>query len=451
MNKYDYYTDGGCIRPNGPSGWGVYVYTKHTGVLSELSLFGSILKSTNNRAEITAALRAVQHATTYSVPNFTLYTDSKYVLNGATKWCVNWKKKGWLRDDGSEVPNKDLWVELLTAIKTYRGTISWKWVKGHSGNEGNDKADELATRGNTLAKAGKVVSITAVPIEDVKAADAAPAKKKSKAKYSRLLSNNRLYFASHSPLPINPDGSTVYYTGTHGDDESYVGRRSADCVHSVVFLKEPDIAIANLVKNHQEGNRNSRPTLTIARLDTLLSSTNYTSICEPEDYTLIYDEARHSVAHVDGGVLSYDHRPPIQGLVHLNDLASLSDTLQAYLDKKPGIKATNITDSLYDTEIKGKGKKERVVYKLKPEIGATVKSLEVQFELPDGRMDSSMLSVGHILPSRNTMTGVASKSPVVNVIAWPDGSRAYRLAVVIETEEGAGLWTAFHANIKFTL
>jgi len=139
MKRVEIYTDGACRGNPGPGGWGVWL--QYGGV--EKELYGGDRETTNNRMELMAAIQALE-ALTHPC-SVKLYTDSKYVLQGITDWMDNWKKRGWKTAAKKPVKNEDLWRRLDAAIQ--RHTINWSWVKGHSGNIGNEKADELANKG----------------------------------------------------------------------------------------------------------------------------------------------------------------------------------------------------------------------------------------------------------------------------------------------------------------
>ena len=133
------YTDGACKGNPGPGGWGVHMRYKNT--VNELC--GGELATTNNRMELMGAIKALE--TLNRSCSIKLYTDSKYVLQGITDWMNNWKKRGWKTADKKPVKNEDLWRRLDEAIQ--RHSIEWIWVKGHAGDEGNERADQLANQG----------------------------------------------------------------------------------------------------------------------------------------------------------------------------------------------------------------------------------------------------------------------------------------------------------------
>ena len=138
------WTDGACSGNPGPGGWGVLLLAG----ARRKELFGGEADTTNNRMELTAAIEALNALKKASI--VTLHTDSTYVKDGLTKWIHGWKKNGWKTASKKPVKNKDLWQALEEACQ--RHEIRWVWVKGHAGDEGNEKADELARRGAEAAR-----------------------------------------------------------------------------------------------------------------------------------------------------------------------------------------------------------------------------------------------------------------------------------------------------------
>ena len=138
-NIVEIYTDGACSGNPGPGGWGAILhYNGH-----EKELFGGEAETTNNRMELKAAIEALTALTRPCT--IKLYTDSSYVRDGITKWIDGWKAKGWKNASKKPVKNTDLWQELDAARSKH--SIEWIWVKGHAGNEGNERADGLANKG----------------------------------------------------------------------------------------------------------------------------------------------------------------------------------------------------------------------------------------------------------------------------------------------------------------
>ena len=141
------YTDGACSGNPGPGGWGaVLLYGTH-----ERDLWGGERQSTNNRMELTAAIKALEALTRPC--RIELHTDSQYVRQGITEWMPGWKARGWRTADKKPVKNDDLWKALDAARA--RHEVTWKWVKGHAGHPLNERADALARRGCEEAKGRK--------------------------------------------------------------------------------------------------------------------------------------------------------------------------------------------------------------------------------------------------------------------------------------------------------
>ena len=133
------YTDGACSGNPGRGGWGVVILQDNK---EGVFLNGGDNKTTNNKMELTAAIEALKYLE--NKKDITLITDSKYVKEGIQSWIQNWKKNGWKTSSKKPVKNKELWIELDELIS--RHNITWEWVKGHTGNEYNEKADYLARR-----------------------------------------------------------------------------------------------------------------------------------------------------------------------------------------------------------------------------------------------------------------------------------------------------------------
>lgn len=134
------FTDGACKGNPGPGGWGV-VMIQAGGSTNEM--FGGEVFTTNNRMELMAVIKGLEAI--QGIQNINIYTDSKYVKNGITLWIKNWEKNGWKTASKKDVANQDLWLLLTHLVKNK--SIKWNWVKGHSGNQGNERADHLANRG----------------------------------------------------------------------------------------------------------------------------------------------------------------------------------------------------------------------------------------------------------------------------------------------------------------
>nr|WP_137676325.1 ribonuclease HI [Parerythrobacter lutipelagi] len=137
MKQVEIFTDGACKGNPGPGGWGVILRMGQ----NEKELSGGEVDTTNNRMELTAAIQGLNALKEPCAVQ--LFSDSKYVLDGITKWVHGWKKRGWINASKKPVRNADLWHDLIEA--SARHEVKWHWVKGHNGHPENDRADALAS------------------------------------------------------------------------------------------------------------------------------------------------------------------------------------------------------------------------------------------------------------------------------------------------------------------
>ncbi len=146
MKSVTVYTDGACRGNPGPGGWGAIL--RYGDNIRELQ--GGEHQTTNNRMELRAAIEAL--GALKEPCRVALYTDSRYVQDGITRWLPDWRRRGWLTWAKKPVKNQDLWMQLDEAVQ--RHDVDWRWVKGHAGDPGNERADALANRGLEQALAG---------------------------------------------------------------------------------------------------------------------------------------------------------------------------------------------------------------------------------------------------------------------------------------------------------
>ena len=204
-------TDGACSGNPGPGGWGGLIIFDDK---SELEIGGSEQNTTNNRMELTAAIKTLEKLKTFKLKeNFKLRTDSKYVIEGYTKWIINWKRNGWKTSSGKSVQNLDLWQKIDQL--RINGLIM-EYVKGHSGDRQNDRVDKIATNYS------KGISI----VSNLKEAESSVDffKKTAPAEIQELFSRNELIqkFADKKYLLSSPELSTLLGEENHLKIKKYL-------------------------------------------------------------------------------------------------------------------------------------------------------------------------------------------------------------------------------------
>ena len=191
-------TDGACSGNPGPGGWGGLIIFDDN---SELEIGGSEQNTTNNRMELTAAIKTLEKLKTYKLKeNFKLRTDSKYVIEGYTKWIINWKRNGWKTSSGKSVQNLDLWQKI---DQLRINGLVMEYVKGHSGDKQNDRVDRIATNYS------KGISLESKLKESESSTDFF--EKNAPSEIQKLFSRNELIqkFADKKYLLSSPELSTL--------------------------------------------------------------------------------------------------------------------------------------------------------------------------------------------------------------------------------------------------
>jgi ribonuclease HI len=160
MDNYHHtlFTDGACKGNPGPGGWGASIWSKAKGAEEHAeanALFGGERATTNNRMELSAVIEALCCLidSGRDESDLLIVVDSEYVLKGATEWINGWIRRGWVKSNKEPVVNADLWKQLVALAAQFK-SITWMWVRGHSGHPGNERADKLANAGYRSANGG---------------------------------------------------------------------------------------------------------------------------------------------------------------------------------------------------------------------------------------------------------------------------------------------------------
>lgn len=469
------YTDGGW---RGCGGWGVhgYVYDadnlpekaakklnaptqqgyldesqiiKHKAVPVKVETYvdgwGSIPgKSTNNVAELKAAIEGFKLVQHYDAKKVTVLSDSEYFLKGLSEWSTSWVKNDWVRRDGSEVPNKEYWqvlLQLSAELKEKGREVRLCWVKGHSDNLGNDMADRNATRGVILAQ--KDIDLQNVTHSDVKKYW------DQSAEYNRLFCHPNWYFSVNT-LSENKssDGRYVYHCGQHDGHNELLGKRVSTHAFSVLYLKEPEPVLEKIRESQQSLQRNDYSDLVVGYLNTILSSSVYTELSEHGCLYTVKADQYDDLYTSDEKQLTWQARPPKLAQRAVTSLNFVQGLLDEYLSKEhSNICLTEITPYFYDQEETKKGE----VFKLKKAIATSAKVVDVVGNYnTTGEVKQAPVSLtfGLDIPTRNAFAALATNKPKITLLTYRESDSGFRYCVVVEVGEDIGIFNSVHANLK---
>lgn len=467
-----FYSDGGAAPNPGYAGYGVHGYfynnevpkqgqglrgweltnegyVESLGKLSKVTPLNYVdawsalpYPNSNNVAELAGAVACLKIALRGEVKEVRIVTDSNYVRKGITEWVDGWVKRNWVKASGEPVPNKDWWVQLLdleTQIRDKGVDVVWAWTKGHDGHIGNENADQLATMGRIAAR------------DDTSASgvDIVPAKGYwSKGRgCNPLLAQTSWYFNTHvGGKRLSNCGRVVYHMTTDAEDD-HKGKRVGDLATSVIYLKEPD-PVLEMIRTAQDAvDPSTFNWVVIGRLDNILSSGNYAPLLKYGRYRVHRDGRKLDLVDVKKTALTRVQDPPGLAFRAVESLSTLSTILEEYLDGSEVYQVTDLTDQLYDVEIK----KKKEVRKLKPSITTSTRVLLVDNVLyrvgKKVETTSIKLTVAIDTARRNMLSAIAGNNPKVKLITWKESDVAFRYATVVETDDDVGIWCGIHSNV----
>lgn len=478
------YCDGGAIPSRGPTGSGVHGYVYHYPVEKEKpTKFGKFVATaqgyivqkeikdqtpvcvdeyfeycipqghaTNNVGEIRAVSYLLSRPLLDDKDELLVISDSKLVINGVNDWMKGWISRNWTLASGDPVANVDDWKAVLEGLERFasHGVYKFAWVLGHNDDFGNTQAD-------LMASAGVNFSMRAM-LEPMELTFSASDYHKVTQDVHPFLCLKRVYFNT------SPDFNTpgLYYL-TDGTDEKFIfGKRTAEAVFSVVKLNYPDKLVETAIKASSSRITDVN-TIVYSRLDRLRQP-------EVMKYLDLFKEASLSTTNRNLNMNFLDKKPvvvevkpdelPLRAVDVLTHLEEILEEFQTKEIKNEFLsdgtrpyQCFDITDHFYDTKTKRQKQNEVEVYELKKAFGVGVKDTELslKFNLEDVKSEFKLtLLFGTDLPNRNTLKRLEDMNPMILLTAWQDGHNAVRYAVIVKTDEAAGIWSNYFANLVLT-
>lgn len=472
------YTDG-SFRHN-VAGWGVHGYTfkdepmkskavtkqqptiegykdvpldETCTVIDYIDAFGRVEgRATNNTAELTAAIEGFKIALKSGVTNLVFRMDSEYVRKGMLMWVQKWIRENWVKVDGSPRENKELWLELVGLQKQWedRGyKYQAIWIKGHSDDLGNDKADVNAARGGGCAPNATV---------EVKQ-DGAKVNKLKKKAVSPLILETRMIFGINSGH--EPDG--YYYTYSLGrmhnaghkprdtakdklsKSDLLFGRRISDATYCVYKAKELDEYLEQLQKLHADVYGTENPELAIVNLTNACNAKQRNNIeLLAADGLLKFDDI-FLLATPEMGLISRTLNPPRMANDGVMEFNNLETRLDNYLEGKLGesVEVVDITSHFYEV-VKGK----KTVTQLKKSITQATLHVDIPVVYKSRKINVK-LCLAIDIPGRNQLGRIACEGVKVELLISPLGPCAYSYSTVFVADDGASIFSAPYAQFLF--
>lgn len=435
---------------------------KNYKILRKWEQCGGLVGGTNNVGETLAIKRALEIGIdNKDTHHLIIFSDSKYALLCMTTHVDKWAAMNWYKLDGQRPKNLELWKQILD-LKKKLGTFSAIWVRGHSNNTGNEKADELATSGMgriqnvTNGELSIMTDLELVELnldkEELKEIPEAEKPKKSKKiAYDRLLTKYSWYFQSGKPLHTF-QGRTVYAAGNHGPEDTKIRADISDTSISITYLKTPDPALEMIHSNYVELPPYAMPKMVIGKLANILAPKEYQALGR-KDASNIYQLPNHETFNLLSTshkvLTNIEHAPRVSWKL-FDAIDKWADMVELWKDGKTteGLTAYDITEHFYDksnskvTLLDSFSTADKVV---KVKAGDMTIPLTVNIDMPDRNMFNACSDKD---PTVHILTLVTSSTKIAN----KKGVHVHKLAYAVVLTRGDGdfiLWTAPARSVIF--
>lgn len=410
----------------------------------------SLLKISNNVAELNAAYYGLLHAKEYPAKVIRFYTDSEYVRNGMDKWVPVWKKHHWHRSDGTDIKNVSEWKKLSDLTDELRGkgvTVEFNWVKAHNDILGNVRADRLAMLGTVHSMAAVVKNeiITSAPDG-----------------YWGYNAGKHPFF-SHPCLYFNTRRDNLipgeYYLGYHGDNDDDFGNRSSTTAFAVIRMLSPDPIVEMLLEHQSEMAANTDNLMKMLLGNVFRAEIHKELTLHGVHGAYRKDPYLFNLFGMDDEPITTQFKPAKRAYYAVESIGFLTKKLDEFLAQKDSdaksLVVTDITPLLYETHVKTSKKETKEVILLKDhlQVGFAVLDVAANYmvDAAAGELGQEpvKLTLGIDMLDRNGLKRLESSNPKVSLITWMESPEAFRYATVVETDDGIGVWCGLFANIRF--
>lgn len=402
-------------------------------------------RSTNNRAEVTALIKALEFCLEEDIRNVQIKTDSEYTLLGWNKALKIWQKNKWYRQDGTQIKSKDLWMDAWDLKgRLAEFDVQATWIQGHSIFLGNNMADMNADLGRNMSLSEMTI--------DESFYERSPAQGYwGDNEYDRhpLIAHQKLFFngeyENHKP--------GTYFLGAIDKDLGLIGKRLSDSSYSVLVLKEPLPELELLIK-HQCDMGDDANEMVICHLSSFYKPRVQKQLMDYGTFSLYRQESHlHNLHSSDKQIVTEAVDPPKKSLEAVMAMNNVYRRLMEYMDNDIDRYAvTDLTDHLYESTIVQKKKVDVSETKLKASIKPGVASIAVDANYRDSNGTEiilpTTLSFGIDLPDRNGLKRVEEFTPKVTLLTWEETPGVFRYFTVIQTTDDVGAYCGYYSNIR---
>jgi ribonuclease HI len=421
-----------------------------------LDIVGSMGKrGTNNTAEAVAVLEGLRKARDYNLNFIHVVSDSQYALNGCSDWVYKWESNGYTKP-GTDVviKNADVWKQIKTELDYCNGKnikLSWEWVKGHAGEWGNERADDLATLGVGISIRNPSVTLTDIQVSD------ASGYWKDEIGIHPLFNAKQLYFVTGV---TNQAG--CYFVGNQDKDLDLAGTKNETSAYALIYLDEQIKVVDDLIAHHNSLNA-SEQVLVAVRLDLLLRPKLFGDLDYYGNHILNAEtnwESNRLSTFRNGKkkpeIVTRELKPAGVSARVVSVSNELTQLLERYSKEDSSLQVTEITDKFYEKVMTGKNKTTQKV-QLLADVKAATHPVKVQAKYSGYGDDSGVyectlqLTTGVDLPFRNTLKRLEDFNPQLYLVTWRITETVFQYATIIKTDGATAVWVGHSTNFHYLL